>query len=130
LYRQVDRDESDARTSHEYNYVRTKIFNEEGRKYADVEIPFVKDQYTIHNIKARTIRPDGSIADFDGKIYEKEIVKARGLKYLAKTFTLSDVQPGSIIEYHYTIDFAEYLVFDSNWVLSDELFSKKSKFTL
>ena len=130
LYRQVDRDDSDVRISREYNYVREKIFTEEGRKFGDVEIPFVKGKWDIHNIKARTIRPDGSIINFDGKIYEKEIVKARGLKYLAKTFTLSDVQPGSIIEYHYTIDFAEYQLFDSNWVLSDDLFSKKSKFTL
>ena len=130
LYRQVDRDDSDVRTAHEYNYVREKIFTEEGRKFGDVEIPVVKGKWDIHNIKARTIRPDGTIVNFDGKIYEKEIVKARGLKYLAKTFTLSDVQPGSIIEYHYMISFAEYLVFDSNWVLSDELFSKKSRFTL
>jgi Domain of Unknown Function with PDB structure (DUF3857) len=130
LYRQVDRDDSDARTPHEYNYVREKIFTEEGRKYADVEIPLIKGQWDIHNIKARTIRPDGSIVNFDGKVYEKEIVKARGIKFLAKTFTLSDVQPGSIIEYHYMIDFAEYYVFNSNWVLSDDLFSKKSKFTL
>jgi len=130
LYRQVDRDDSDVRRAHEYNYIREKIFTEEGRKFADVEIPLVKGKWDIQNIKARTIRPDGSIVNFDGKIYEKEIVKARGLKYLAKTFTLSDVQPGSIIEYHYMIDFAEYLVFDSNWVLSDDLFSKRSKFTL
>jgi hypothetical protein len=130
LYHQVDRDDSDVRTAHEYNYIREKIFTEEGRKFADVEIPLVKGKWDIHNIKARTIRPDGSIVNFDGKIYEKEIVKARGLKYLAKTFTLSDVQPGSIIEYHYMIDFAEYQLFDSNWVLSDDLFSKKSKFTL
>ena len=130
LYRQVDRDDSDARTPHEYNYVREKIFTEEGRKYADVEIPLVKGQWDIHNIKARTIRPDGSIVDFDGKVYEKEIIKARGIKYLAKTFTLSDVQPGSIIEYHYMIDFAEYYVFNSNWILSDDLFSKSAKFTL
>jgi hypothetical protein len=130
LYRQVDRDDSDARTPHEYNYVREKILTEEGRKYADVEIPLVKGQWDIHNIRARTIRPDGSIVNFDGKVYEKEIVKARGIKFLAKTFTLSDVQPGSIIEYHYMIDFAEYYVFNSNWVLSDDLFSKKSKFTL
>src|SRR5438034_11306327 len=32
LYRQIDRDDSDARTPHEYNYVRTKILTEEGRK--------------------------------------------------------------------------------------------------
>src|SRR5260370_17096096 len=130
LYRQVDRDDSDVRTPHEYNYVREKIFNEEGRKYADLEIPVVKGRLDIHNIRARTIRPDGSIVNFDGKVYEKEIVKTRGIKYLAKTFTLSDVQPGSIIEYHYMIDFAEYYVFNSNWTLSDDLFSKSAKFTL
>ena len=130
LYRQVDRDDSSARTPHEYNYVREKIFTEEGRKYANVEIPLVKGQWDIHSIRARTIRPDGSIVNFDGKVYEKEIVKTRGIKYLAKTFTLSDVQPGSIIEYHYMIDFAEYYVFNSNWVLSDDLFSKSAKFTL
>ena len=130
LYRQVDRDDSNIHTPHEYNYLREKIFTEEGRKYADAEIPFVKDQYNIVNIRARTIHPDGSVVTFDGKVYEKEIVKGRGIKYLAKTFTFSDVQPGSIIEYHYMIDFAEYYVFDSHWILSDELFTKAAKFTL
>ena len=130
LFRQVDRDDSNPRIPHEYNYVREKIFTEEGRKYADVDIPLIKGQWEIVNIRARTIRPDGTIANFDGKVYEKEIVKARGLKYLAKTFTLSDVQPGSIIEYHYMIDFAENYVFDSHWVLSDDLFIKSAKYTL
>src|SRR5437879_1917776 len=114
LYRQVDRDDSDVRTAHEYNYIRKKIFTEEGRKFADVEIPVVKGKWDIHNIKARTVRQYGMIVTFDGRVYEKEIVKARGIKFLAKTFTLSDVQPGSIIEYHYMFDFAEYLVLDFN----------------
>ncbi|HEX8764138.1 MAG TPA: DUF3857 domain-containing protein, partial [Candidatus Acidoferrum sp.] len=130
LYRQIDRDDSNASTPHEYNYVRTKILTEDGRKYADVEIPFFKETQNIVGIRARTIRPDGSIVNFDGKVYEKEIVKARGVKFLAKTFTLSDVQPGSIIEYHYMIDFAEYLVFNSHWTLSEELFTKLGKYTL
>jgi hypothetical protein len=130
LYRQIDRDDSDSHTPHEYNYVREKIFTEEGRKYADVEIPFFKEQADVHSIKARSIRPDGTIVNFDGKIYEKEIVKARGLKYLAKTFTLPDVQPGSLIEYHYTVDFREYYVFDSHWTLSEELFTKRGKYSL
>lgn len=130
LYRQVDRDDSNVHVPHEYNYVREKILTEEGRKYADVEIPFVKDQYSIIGIRARTVHPDGSVVMFDGKVYEKEIVKARGFKYLAKTFTMSDVQPGSIIEYHYMIDFAEYYVFDSNWILSSDLFTKSAKFSL
>ena len=130
LYRQIDRDDSNSRTPHEYHYVREKIFTEEGRKHADVEIPFVKDYENIHSIRARTIRPDGTIVNFDGKVYEKEIVKARGFKYLAKTFTLSDVQPGSIIEYHYTTDLQENRIFDAHWTLSEELFTKRGKYSL
>ena len=129
LYRQVDRDDS-ARTGNQYNYVRIKILTEEGRKYGDVEIPFLKAQGTIHGLKARTVRPDGTIANFEGKAFDKTIVKAKGLKYLAKTFTLPDVQVGSIIEYHYTIDLQEGLIFDSHWILSDELFTKHAKFSL
>jgi transglutaminase-like putative cysteine protease len=129
LYRQVDRDDSN-RTPHEFNYARIKILTEEGRKYADVEIPFFKEEGNIHSIKARTIRPDGSIVNFEGKAFDKTIVKAKGLKYLAKTFTLPDVQAGSIIEYHYTYDLNEGYVYNSRWILSEELFTKRGKFSL
>ena len=45
LYRQVDRND-ESRVASEYNYARIKILTEEGRKYADVEIPFVREQGT------------------------------------------------------------------------------------
>jgi uncharacterized protein DUF3857 len=96
LYRQVDRDDN-GHTSHEDNYVRIKILTEEGRKYANVEIPFLKGSQSIVNVKARTIMADGSTADFGGQVFEKYLVKGKGIKYLAKTFTLPDVQVGSII---------------------------------
>jgi uncharacterized protein DUF3857 len=127
LYRQVDRDDN-GRTSHEDNYVRIKILTEEGRKYADIEIPFFKASGDVIHIRARTIRPDGSTVDFDGKAFDKAIVKAKGVKYMAKTFTLPDVQVGSIIEYSYTVDLN--FVYDSHWILSDELFTKKASFSL
>ncbi len=129
LYRQVDRDDN-GRTSHEDNYYRVKILTEEGRKYADIEIVFVKNRNNVIGIHARTIKPDGSIRDFDGKVFEKTIEKNRGAKYLAKTFTLPEVQPGSIIEYYYSYDLQENALFDSNWILSDELFTKSAKFSL
>lgn len=129
LYRQVDRDDN-GRTSHEDDYFRIKILTEEGRKYADVEIPFSRSQGNIVGIHARTIRPDGSIANFDGKVFDKTIAKAKGMKHLAKTFTLPDVQVGSIIEYFYTLDLSENWIFESYWVLSDELFTRNAKFTL
>ena len=77
LFREVDRDDN-GRTSHEDNYFRIKILTEEGRKYADVEIPFFKDSGNVVNIRARSIRPDGSIANFDGKVFDKSIVKTKG----------------------------------------------------
>ena len=128
LYREVNRD--DGRTPHEDNYVRVKVLTEEGRKYANVEIPFFKESGNVHNLKGRSVRPDGSVVPFDGKVVDQTIVKAKGVKYLAKTFTLPDVQVGSVIEYHYTIDFNEGYVYDSRWVLSEELFTRAAKFSL
>jgi len=129
LYRQVDRDDR-GRTAHEDVYFRIKILTEEGRKYADIEIPFYKQQGSISTIHARTIEPDGSIVNFAGRAFDKSIVKARGVQYLAKTFTLPDVQVGSILEYYYTMDLVEDFIFDSHWILSDELFTKHAKFSL
>jgi uncharacterized protein DUF3857 len=129
LYRQVDRDDRGL-TAHEDVYFRIKILTEEGRKYADVEIPYWKNSGNVVGIHARTIRLDGTTVDFGGKIFDKEIVKTRGEKYLAKTFTLPDVQVGGIIEYFFTTDLAENFVFDSHWILSHELFTKSARFSL
>jgi hypothetical protein len=130
LFRQVDRDDSGT-NGHENTYVRIKILTEEGRKYADVEIPFLKEQGSnITNIKARTIRPDGSTVNFEGKAFEKSIAKAKDFKVMAKTFTLPDVQAGSIIEYSYTEVLPEYSLFNTHWILSDELFTRHAKFSL
>ena len=110
------------------NFVRIKIFNEEGLKYANVEIPFLKGGESVANVSARTIRPDGSIVNFDGKVAEQTIVKARDVKYVAKTLALPDVHPGSIIEYSYRYDFN--WLYDSHWVLSEDLFTRRAIFTL
>jgi len=127
LFRQVDRDDNEAR---ETVYERIKIFTEEGRKYADVEIPFIKERESVGGLRARAIRQDGSAVNFDGKVFEKTVIKARGLSFLAKTFTIPDVQAGSIIEYRYTSAWSPEWVYDSRWVLSEELFTKHGKFSL
>lgn len=129
LYRQVDRNDSN-RVSTERNYVRVKVLTEEGRSQANVEIEFEKGRFNVSGIRARTIRPDGTIANFDGKVFEQTVEKSKGVKYLAKTFTLPDVQVGSIIEYQWNYDFEDNYIFSSHWVLSEDLFTKRAVFTL
>jgi len=127
LYRQVDRDDVEGR---EHVYDRIKILSEDGRKHADVEIPFLKGFSNIKSIQARTIHPDGTIVNFNGQIYDKMVVKAKGWQFLAKTFSMPDVQVGSIIEYKYLRTFPEDRFFDTSWLLSEELFTKHGKFSL
>ncbi|MES1195479.1 MAG: DUF3857 domain-containing protein, partial [Steroidobacter sp.] len=127
LEKMVDRSDAENKVS---VYVRLKILTEEGRKYGDVEILYDKNAESIAYIDARTIKPDGKVIDFDGKIYDKVVVKAQGVKYQAKTFTLPEVQVGSIVEYRYTDRLDPNYVYDSQWVLSEDLFIKHAKYSL
>jgi len=129
LFREVDRDDN-GQTSHEDNYVRIKIFTEEGRNHGSVEIEFNRADENVVNIHARTIQPNGSSVEFDGKVFEKMIEKAQGMKYLAKTFSLPDVQVGSIIEYRYTYNLSERYIYSSHWLLSEALFTRYARFSL
>jgi len=127
LYRQVDRNDQ---SSVENDYVRIKVLTEEGRKRGDVELLYFTYEGSIRNIKARTIHADGSIINFDGKIYDKTVIKAGDLKFAAKTFTLPDVEVGSIIEYRYTVEENPDLVFFSHWVLNEDLFTRRAQFSV
>ena len=49
LYRQV---ETDDRSEQEYQYVRIKVLTEEGRKYANIEIPYDKKYKDVKDLHA------------------------------------------------------------------------------
>ncbi|MBS0419572.1 MAG: DUF3857 and transglutaminase domain-containing protein [Proteobacteria bacterium] len=127
LYTQVDRDDTDAVT---YYYTRVKILTEEGRKYGNVEIPYIKGAESVKAIEARTIRPDGSVVPFDGTVYDKALANSHGSRLLAKTFTMPEVQPGCIVEYRFRYQQAAGFVFDSHWILSQDLFTRNAKYSL
>src|ERR1700729_2796650 len=76
LYRDVVRDDSGRGTIHEDNYYRIKILTDEGRKYANIEIPFLKGIDQVVHIRARTTKPDGSVIDFDDKVFEQSLLKS------------------------------------------------------
>jgi hypothetical protein len=127
LYRQVDRSDVYAM---EKNYVRIKILTEEGLKYANVELPFNGQYESINEIQARTVQPDGSSVQFDGKVFDKPIIEARGEKLVARTFTMPNAQVGSIIEYRYVHRLRAGWIYDSRWILSSELYTEHAKFSL
>jgi transglutaminase-like putative cysteine protease len=70
------------------------------------------------------------IVNFEGKIYEKEIVKVGGFKYLAKTFSLPDVQPGCIIEYQYKTQWDPDFYENIQWTVQSDLFTRLAKFSV
>ncbi len=127
LYRQVDRDDAQY---DERVYARIKILSDAGLNYANVEIPYQQGVESVGSIRARTIHPDGTIVNFDGMIYDNWIVKAQGVKYLAKVFTLPAVEVGSIIEYRYWHRLPNGWISDSHWILSQDLFTRFARFTL
>jgi hypothetical protein len=129
LFRQIDRDDN-GQNSQEEVYERIKILTEEGRKYATLEIPYIKGEYSVRGIEARTVRPDGSVVKFTGEIYDQSIVKSDGIKINSKSVNLPDVEVGSIVEYRYRRSYQPYYVFDSHWILSGELFTRYAKFSL
>ncbi|MBI1739028.1 MAG: DUF3857 domain-containing protein [Acidobacteria bacterium] len=115
--------------SYETNYYRIKILTEEGKKHGDVEILYLKDTESVRDIKARTIRPDGSVVEFDGKIFDKTVAKTRGVKFYAKAFTMPEVQAGGMIEYKYRVVRDESRLYSPYWPLQSEFFTRRVKFS-
>jgi Domain of Unknown Function with PDB structure (DUF3857)/Transglutaminase-like superfamily len=112
----------------EFYYHRIKILNEKGNRHADVEV-VVPPEGSVYALKARTIHPDGKITEFTGKPFQKTIIKGRGIKVLAKTFTMPDVTVGSIIEYKYKIEWPGILT-DNFWTIQHELYTVKESFRM
>lgn len=126
LYREENNDDNEH---YEYSYRRIKILTEQGKKYADVKIPYDNKYSHISDVKARTIHADGTIVPFTGKLLDSTLIKGKGIKILQKTLTLPDVQVGSIIEYKYKMRWEEGIAYAPHWDVQDELLQKHALFS-
>ena len=95
--------QSDNTKATETIYKRIKIFREEGKRFADIEIHYVEKFTKVEEIRARVTSPSGNREDFNGAIYDKEVIKVKKFLYNAKTFTLPNIEVGSVIEYSYRL---------------------------
>lgn len=120
--------------------VRLKILTEQGRDHANIEIPYWKEWQQISDLRARLIKPDGTVVPFTGQVYEKLLGKKDDVQLLAKTFSFPDVQVGSIIEYHYEIKQEEQYQWagrntivhyhnNVEWLVGDDLFVRHLRYT-
>jgi len=102
IFWEIRIDDSDSEDLSLRHYVRVKIFTERGReKYSKFDIPFTRGM-KIKDLAARVTRADGTSVEI-GKddIFEREIIKAGGVKIKAKSFAVPNIEPGVIVEYRY-----------------------------
>ncbi len=113
-------------------YVRLKVLNEGGKRFGDIELKYSAvgpAALYIGDIAGRTIHPDGSVIPFTGKPYEKLIGKGQGFRYVAKVFSMPDVQVGSIIEYRYKLRYDDHYFVPPSWYIQSELYTRKAHYT-
>jgi len=111
----------------EFFYWRIKIFNDAGKRYANVEIP-MSEKTEIQELLARTIHPDGSIVEFTDRPFEKTVFRVRGARVRVQALTLPQVTAGSIIEYKYRLHFGNKGLIHHAWAVQHDLFLVKGKF--
>lgn len=138
----LDRQEDlDGGVNTETVYLRIKVLTDEGKKYADVEVPYIKEYEHIEDLRARVVQPDGSVTDFDGKTFDKVLARHKDYQRFAKTFTLPGVRAGSILEYRlkrrYDFDLKNLRFYTGtvplrlfDWYVQDELFTRHAHFSM
>lgn len=102
IFWEVRINDSDTSGVAQNHYVRVKIFTERGReRFSKFDIPFVKGT-KIKDVSARVIKTDGTIVELKKEdIFEREIIRAGGVKVKAKSFAVPNIEPGVIVEYRY-----------------------------
>jgi hypothetical protein len=103
-------------------HIRIKIINEEGLRYASVEIPYqTKNKHDdFYELKARTMVLDhGKILSY--KVLPGQIEDIRvNDRWSKKKFTFPQVKPGVIIEYQYTLASLDFENLDT-WYFQREI---------
>ncbi len=130
LYReQTDNDIN----SYHHVFVRMKILREAGRDIADVPILYSRRWFTVGDISGRTVHSDGSAVPFAVKPFDRTLARGRGFHVSITTFTLPDVQVGSIIDYQYDLRVGSFsgvylYLSDPEWIIQQSLFQRKAVF--
>ncbi len=121
---EIDDDMNNVQTVTE----RIKILTDAGREYANVELPYSRRGASITGISGRTVHADGSVVPFEGKPFDKTVERGNGFRINVKSFTLPDVQVGSIIDYRFSLRYEDHMLLAPDWDVQMELFQRRAYF--
>lgn len=125
----LDREETDNDMMNEHAvYERVKILTDAGRERANVEIPYSRRGFSISGISGQTTHSDGTVIPFTGKPFDKTVIKGSGFKVNVKSFTLPDVQVGSVIDYRYSLRYDDHRLLPPTWEVQTDLFQRRVYF--
>lgn len=114
-------------------YARIKVLQEKGKELATVELPYLRGDSKVTDVRGRTIHSDGSVIPLAGKPDDLLISKTKDSKGDDRTigkrvFTLPSVEVGSIIEYTYALRYDDNHYSSPWWHLQHPYFVHKEHY--
>ncbi|HVU45157.1 MAG TPA: DUF3857 and transglutaminase domain-containing protein [Terracidiphilus sp.] len=109
-------------------YERIKVLTEKGKQLATVELPYLRGDWKVTDIKGRTIHPDGTIIPLEGKPEDLLSEKKGEFQLGRKVFTLPSVEVGSIIEYSYNIRYDDNHFSSPTWDIQRPYYVHKAHY--
>src|SRR6202789_4478922 len=111
-------------------YARIKILQEKGKELATIELPYLKGDNKITDIKARTIHADGTVIPLTVKPEDlmsfKTVAKNGDQLQVNRTvFTLPSAEVGSILEYRYELRYDNNHIPSPAWEIQRPYFVHK-----
>jgi hypothetical protein len=110
-------------------YTRIKIFTDKGKDLATVSVPYPKGNYSVTDVKARTIHADGTVIPLDVKPSDLVEQKGAGFQINKMVFTLPSAEVGSILEYRWQLRYDDQYLSTPDWDVQQPYFVRKAHYS-
>lgn len=108
---------------------RIKVLSEKGKELATVGVPYPKGKFSVTDIRARTIHPDGKIIPLDIKPTDLVEHRGTGLQINKMVFTLPSVEVGSILEYSWELRYDDEVLSSPYWEIQGPYYVRKAHYS-
>jgi len=128
VYLNISEDDNDP-AHYKAFYARIKVLTEKGKELSTVDLPYVRGDWKITDIKARTIHADGTVIPIEGKPEDLITSKFGDRKIARMVFNLPKVEVGSILEYSYQIRYDDNHFSSPEWEIQKKYFVHKAHYS-